>query len=69
MTITIGKQLKQMRENNGMTQQELAQKIGVTQALIARYEKNAKVPSLPVTIMIADVFNCSIDTLVDRRCS
>lgn len=69
MTITIGKQLKQLRENNGMTQQELAQKIGVTQALIARYEKNAKVPSLPVTIMIADVFNCSIDPLVDRRCS
>lgn len=67
--MTIGKRLRQLRENSGITQPELAAKLGLNQSTITRYENNTKIPTLPVAIQIADIFGCSLDTLVDRRCS
>lgn len=67
--MTMGKQLSQLRENSGLTQTELAEKLGVNQAMISRMEKDTKAPSLALTIQIADLFNCSLDQLVGRRCS
>lgn len=67
--MTMGKQLKQLREDSGLTQPELAEKLGITQAMVTRIENDTKTPSLPLTIQIADVFDCSLDQLVGRRCS
>lgn len=66
--MTMGKHLKQLRENSGLTQPELAEKLGVKQAMISRMENDTQIPSLLLTIQIADVFNCSLDRLVGRRC-
>lgn len=67
--MTMGKQLRQLRENSGLTQPELAEKLGVKQAMISRMENDTKVPPLLLAIQIADVFDCSLDQLVGRRCS
>jgi len=64
----MGKQLRRLRENSGLTQPELAAKLGVNQSTIVRFEKDTKTPSLALTIQIADVFGCSLDKLVGRRC-
>lgn len=67
--MTIGKRLRQLRENSGLTQPELAAKLGVNQSTITRYENDTKIPTLPVAIQLADIFDCSLDSLVERRCS
>lgn len=67
--MTIGKRLKQLREDSGLTQPELAGKLGVNQSNIVRFENDTKVPTLLLAIQIADIFDCSLDTLVGRRCS
>lgn len=67
--MTIGKRLRQLRENSGLTQPELAEKLGVNQSTITRYENGTKIPTLPVAIQMADIFGCSLDSLVERRCS
>ena len=65
--MTMGKHIKQLRENSGMTQPELAAKLGINQSTVVRFENGTKVPTLPIAIQIADEFNCSLDKLVGRR--
>ena len=66
--MTIGKRIKQLRESSGLTQPELAEKLGVNQSNITRFENDTKIPTLLLAIQIADVFDCSLDQLVGRRC-
>ena len=37
----IGKKIKTMRKQKGLTQKELAQKLGVSQQMINQYENNS----------------------------
>lgn len=56
--------LKQLRENLGITQDELAKKLNLTQSTIAYYENGRKMPTLENAIIIANLFNTSLDYLV-----
>lgn len=56
--------LKKLRENEKMTQQELANKIGVTRTAISTYENGTREPLLVKVKKIAEIFDCSIDFLV-----
>ena len=56
--------IKQLREEYGMTQQELADKIGGAKSTIAMYEKEDRKPSLEVLIKLSEIFNCSIDYIL-----
>lgn len=49
--------------NNEMTQQELADKVGVTRQTIASIEKGKYSPSLELAFKIAEVFNKTIDEI------
>ena len=49
-----------------MTQSELADKLGVNQSMIALYESGKRTPSVDALILIADIFNCSLDELCER---
>ena len=60
--------LKKMRENVGLTQLELAQKINVTKASVSNYETGFRKPNLKVAQQIAiaisdSSFSCSVDDL------
>lgn len=48
--------LKELRTDNGMTQKEFAQKIGVTPAALSAYENNQKNPSVAVIQRIGENF-------------
>lgn len=56
--------LKQLRENLNMTQDELAKKLNLTQSTIAYYENGRKMPTLENAIIMANLFNTSLDYLV-----
>ena len=56
--------IKNLREEFGMTQQELADKIDGAESTIAMYEKGDRKPSLEVLVKLSEIFNCSIDYIL-----
>ncbi|HZK37478.1 MAG TPA: helix-turn-helix transcriptional regulator [Clostridia bacterium] len=56
--------LKQLREDLGITQDELAKMLNLTQSTIAYYESGRKMPTLENAIVITKIFNTSLDYLV-----
>ena len=58
--------MKELRLEKGLTQKELAEKIGSTSKSIWAYENKIAVPPLDVLKKLADFFNCSIDYLANR---
>lgn len=55
--------LKQVRQNAGMTQSELASLVGVRRETIIRLEAGAYNPSLKLALDIAHVFDTTVEKL------
>lgn len=58
--------IKQLRENLGFSQKDLAEKIGGAPSSIAMYEKGDRKPSLEVLVKLSEIFNCSIDYMMGK---
>jgi len=58
------KNLKLLREEAGMSQKALAEKIGVSQQSINKYENHSIEPDIDTMIRIADCFDTSVDYLI-----
>jgi transcriptional regulator with XRE-family HTH domain len=59
--------LRELRKRNKLTQEQLAEAIGVERSSIGKYEGNQDVlPSVDVLITIADYFHVSTDYLLGR---
>ena len=54
-----------LRKINDMTQEELAEKVGVTRQAIAKWEAGETVPDLDKCRMLAAVFGVSLDDLAN----
>ncbi|MEY8321967.1 helix-turn-helix transcriptional regulator [Lachnospiraceae bacterium 46-61] len=65
--MVLSKNLKLLREQNNMTQQELADKVGVSRPLIAAIENDTKSAKVQTLIQIADVLGCTLDELVKEK--
>ncbi len=64
----IGNNIRRFRfDNNEMTQQELASKIGVTRQAILSIEKGKYSPSLELAFNIAEAFDSSIENIFYRE--
>ena len=59
----FGVRLRQLREERGLSQKALAQKLGVSKQTLYRYENNTQSPSLDRTKQIAVILRTSIDYL------
>ena len=59
--------LKSVRESTGMTQQELADLIGMRRGTILHLENNRYNPSLEMALKIAQVFNLKVEDLFELR--
>lgn len=58
--------LKELREEKGYTQDQVAEKLNVTRQTISAYEKGNSEPILSNLVTLADLYNCSIDYLLCR---
>ena len=56
--------LKMLRNKKGISQQKLADTIGVTQQTINRYENNDTEPDIDTLIKFAEYFETSVDFLI-----
>lgn len=61
-----GKKLKRERKRAGITMEELAKQVGVTQAQISFYERNINKPSIEKLEAIARALNVSISKFLDE---
>lgn len=60
----FAERLKELREENNLTQYELSKKINISTACINRWEKNLRVPNIDSIIMLCQFFGCSSDYLI-----
>ena len=61
----FGAKIKENRVKLGLRQQDLAEKIGVTQTNIAQWENDRICPTHENVVKLATAFGISIDTLYD----
>lgn len=55
--------LKELRTESGLSQDQLAKKVGLTHTAIGLWEQNKRVPNLDAVISLAQYFGVSIDYL------
>lgn len=60
----IVNRIKQLREEQKLTQQELADKLKCSKSIIGLYESEIRKPSLEVLVKLSEIFNCSIDYIL-----
>ncbi len=56
--------IKILREENHITQEELAEKLTLSKGIISLYEKEERKPSLEVLVKLSEIFDCSIDYIL-----
>lgn len=61
-----GDRIANLREKYKLTQQQLADKIGITRASLSHYEKNRREPDYETLQKLADFFDVSTDYLLGR---
>ena len=61
MPATITNRIKELRTARGLTQEQLAQAVGVSRQSINSIERDRYVPSLELALIFARVFDCPTD--------
>ncbi len=63
--MNFGNKIKHLRKKAGLSQEDLAAKLGVSQKSICNYENNTRFPKGQKVIKgLADIFNVTIDYLI-----
>ena len=63
--MNFGAKLKKLRTSQKLTQQQLADRIGVAKSVVSYYESGDRYPSYDVLVKIARIFHTSTDYLLD----
>lgn len=63
--MNFGEKLKDLRTSQKLTQQQLADRIGVAKSVVSYYESGDRYPSYDVLIKIARIFHTTTDYLLD----
>ncbi len=58
------KRIKDLREDNDMTQEELATRLGISKRTLLRYESGVSEPTISVLISLSLLFNVSVDYII-----
>lgn len=59
--------MSEIRKARGLTQEALAEKVGITQAVVSRYESGDRFPKLTIAAKIAEALGCKVDDLIDKE--
>lgn len=61
--INIGNNIKQLRQKNNLTQEQVAAKLNVSYQAVSKWENNANAPDIALLPEIAALFGVSVDVL------
>lgn len=63
-TKMIGSFLKELRKENNMTQEQLGERIGVTNKTVSRWETGNYMPPVESLILLSDIYGISINEIL-----
>lgn len=64
MKLNIGENIKHLRREKDMTQEEFAEILGVSCQSVSRWENNTCYPDMELLPTISDVFQVTVDSLL-----
>lgn len=67
MQVEFHERLKELRQEKGVTQKQVAQAIGITERNYQRFEYGTNKPSYDALLALADFFKISLDDLTCRK--
>ena len=67
MALNIGENIKNLRAEKGVTQEQLAEHLSITYQSVSKWENNVTAPDLQLIPMIAEFFGVSINTLFKAK--
>lgn len=62
--VDMGSKLKALRIENGLTQTQIAKRLGVAVSAVSSYENGVRYPSYPVLIKFSRMFHTTTDYLL-----
>lgn len=65
--MSVGENIKEKRQSLGMTQESLANALGLGRSMIAQIERGSKVPNIMLGRDIARVLQCGMEDLVSDK--
>lgn len=63
----IGENIKELRNKNNLTQEELATKTGLSKNAIWNYENNKRKPNIEILNKIANALNVTVNDLIGNE--
>ena len=61
--MNLSESVKKLRTAKGMTQEELAEAVGVQTSMIGHIERGTKIPSWAVALKLGEVLECTVDEM------
>ena len=62
--MTFSEKLMDLRRKSGLSQEQLADRLGVTRQSVSKWESGTAMPELVKLISLSDIFGVSVDYLV-----
>ena len=62
--MNFGEQIKKLRADRGLTQQKIADDLGITRQAISNWENNKNLPDIEMLIIISKTFDLTLDELI-----
>lgn len=59
--------IRKHREEIGMTQTELASRLGVSQGAVSQWESGSTQPEIKHLVKMSEMFGCSVDELIKKE--
>lgn len=67
MEVTLGKRIAASRKHLGLTQDQLAEKLGITAQAVSKWENDLSCPDISILPKLADIFGITTDELLGRE--
>lgn len=65
--MNLSENIKELRKQNNMTQEQLANMLNGKKSLVSNYENGYSTPDIYTLIKLADIFDVTLDELVGRK--
>ena len=66
--MTLGEKIYKLRTKRSMTQEQLAEKIGVSRQSVSKWETDCAIPDIEKLKLLAEIFEVSITELLGMEC-
>lgn len=67
--MTLGEKIQQLRKATGISQEQLAEQLGVSRQSVSKWELDDAIPETSKIVLLSELFSISTDELLKNSCS